>query len=327
MTRREALASLAAVGLAGTVGRRAGADDPKAPEEMTVAELVKSIGGAMAQTPIQVASLGSGLSLISGPGGNVAASVGPDGILLVDSFVPGRGGALLATVRADRPDAPIVLVNSHWHFDHTGGNVDLGQAGARIMAHDTVRTRLGADQFMSDLEMTIPKSPAKALPVVTISDQATLHHNGEEIHLQHVPPAHTDGDIFVHFRRANVLHTGDLFTHGAYPFIDSSSAGWITGMVRAVDLLLGVVDDRTTIIPGHGPVARRADLVAYRGMLAGVRDVVQPLVEAGKTLPEVIAARPTAPFDARFGQQFIKGRHFTELAYNGLKKYHSRGQS
>ena len=327
MNRRESLATLAGIGLLGVAGRSGRADDPKSPEEMTLPELIKTVGPMMATIPIQTKALAPGLALITGPGGNITALTGPDGTLMADSFVPGHGEALLAAVRKLKADGPITLVDTHWHFDHAGGNAALGAAGVKIVAHENVRTRLGSDQYMSDLGTAFPKEPAVALPVVTFADSATYHLNGEEVYLQHVPPAHTDGDVFLHYRHANVIQTGDLVFIGSYPNIDSSSEGWITGMIAAADRLLGIIDERTVVVPGHGPVGGRAEVQGFRSMLAGVRDRVQPMVEAGKSVAEVIAAKPTAPFDAQWGGGLFKGRHFAELAYNGLLKYHQQGKA
>ena len=322
MNRRAAIGSAAGVMAAAAWGQPGRASWQKPFEEMTLPELMKAALPSIGAVPVETRPLAANLDLITGPGGNVTLLHGPDGVLMVDSFVPGHGDALLAAARKRRAEGPITLVDTHWHFDHAGGNAALGAAGAKIVAHTTARQRLGSDQFMSDLGQAIPKSPAVALPVVTIEDAATYYLNGEEVRLQHVAPAHTDGDIFIHYRNANILQTGDLLTIGGYCNIDSSSQGWITGMVAACDLILGLVDARTVIVPGHGPVGNRDDLKAFRSMLAGVRDAIQPMVEAGKTVDEVIAAKPTAPFDAKFAGGLFKGRHFAELAYNGLRKYH-----
>ncbi len=316
MKRRDALKALAALTATSALGGIAsGAQAPG--DDIPLPELVKMFGPMMDKIPIEVTGLAKGLSLVSGPGGNITALVGPDGIVMVDSFVPSRGADLAPVVRK-LGAGPITLINTHWHFDHTGGNVALAAVGAKILAHETVRTRLGSDQYMADFQMKIPPSPPAALPVVTIGDSATLFLNGEEIHLQHVKPAHTDGDIFLHFRKANILQTGDLFTNGAYPNIDSSSGGWIGGMIAAADLILGIVDARTRIVPGHGPVGTKDDLKAARNMLVEVRDKIEPLVQSGKTVDEAVAARPLASLDAKWAKGAFKGSHFTRIVYSGL---------
>ena len=289
-------------------------------DDISLPELVSKIGPMMNSIPIEVKSLDGALSLITGPGGNITALTGPDGIVMVDSFVPDKGAELAPIVRK-LGEGPITLINTHWHFDHTGGNAALAGIGARIYAHETVRGRLGTEQYMADFELKIPPSPPAALPVIGLGESTTMFLNGEEIHLQHVAPAHTDGDVFIHYRKANVLQTGDLFSNGFYPNIDSASGGWIGGMVAAADVILKIVDARTKIVPGHGPMATRDDLKAARDMLAEARERIQPLVESGRTLEEAIAAKPLAPLDARWGRGLFKGSHFTRLVYSGLVKH------
>jgi cyclase len=317
MQRRDALKAMAGLAAGSAFGSVAKGSQQAPGDDVPLPELVHKLGPMMDTIPIQVSSLATGLSLITGPGGNITGLVGPNGIIMVDSFVPARGAELAPIVRK-LGDGPITLINTHWHFDHTGGNAALAGIGAKIIAHDTVRKRLGSEQFMADFQMKVPPSPAAALPLATFDDSFTIFGNGEEIHLSHVAPAHTDGDVFIHYRKANILQTGDLFTNGFYPNIDSSSGGWIGGMIAAADRILSIVDAKTKIVPGHGPMATKDDLKASRAMLAEVRDKVEPLVEAGKTVEEVVAARPLASLDARWGKGFFKGSHFTRIVYSGL---------
>jgi cyclase len=322
MQRRDALKAMAGLAATSVLGGLAKASQQPSGDDIPLPELVHKIGPMMDSIPIKVESLGTGLSLITGPGGNITALTGQDGIVIVDSFVPTKGAELAPIVRK-LGFGPITLINTHWHFDHTGGNVALAGVGAKIVAHETVRTRLGSEQYIADFELKVPPSPAAALPVVTIGNEATIYLHGEEIHLQHVAPAHTDGDVFVHYRKANVLQTGDLFSNGFFPNIDSSSGGWIGGMIAAADLILGIVDAKTKIVPGHGPMATLDDLKAARSMLAEARDKVAPLIEAGKTVDEAVAAKPLASLDARWGKGLFKGSHFTRLVYSGLAKHRS----
>ena len=321
MKRRDALAVMAGMTAATAWGRPGAGAWQKSPDEMSLPELMKGIMPMMASIPVVAKPLASGLSVITGPGGNITALDGPDGLFLVDSFVPGHEAALLSAAGYTRTGKPLTLINTHWHFDHAGGNAVLGAAGAKIMAHTNTRTRLAAPQFMSDFAMQIPASAPVALPVVTFDDQATIYANGETVHLTHVPPAHTDSDIYIHYQNANVLQTGDLFTNGAYCNIDSASKGWVGGMIAAADLILGVVNAQTVIVPGHGPVGTKADLQAFRSMLAQARDQIEPMVEAGKTVDQVIAARPLAKLDPRWANGIFKGSHFATLVYNGLVKH------
>jgi glyoxylase-like metal-dependent hydrolase (beta-lactamase superfamily II) len=192
----------------------------------------------------------------------------------------------------------------------------MGAAGALVVAHENVRKRMSTDQFIAFWESAVPASPPAALPVVTFTDVVTFHLDGEEIRCRHVPPAHTDGDAIVTLARANVVHLGDIFFNRLYPFIDVSSGGTLDGTIAVVDRVLGEVNEATKIIPGHGPLGDRAALQAYRDMLAGVRDAVGPLVAAGKTKAEVVAAKPTAPWDEVWGKGFLPPDKFAELLYD-----------
>lgn len=264
---------------------------------------------------VKAEKVADGVWMLTGAGGNIGVSAGPDGVFLVDDqYAPltDRIKAALATVS----DKPVRFVlNTHWHGDHVGGNENLGKAGAVIVAHENVRKRMSKEQFIQLFKVTVPASPAAALPLVTFAESLSFHLNGEDVDAIHVPPAHTDGDVVVFFRKANVLHAGDLVFNGIYPVVDLSSGGSVDGMIGAADRLLAMGDAATKIIPGHGPLATKADVKAFRDMLAASRDAVQPLVKAGKTLDEVKAARPTAGLDEKWGKGFIKPDVWTTVVY------------
>jgi glyoxylase-like metal-dependent hydrolase (beta-lactamase superfamily II) len=212
------------------------------------------------------------------------------------------------------------LINTHWHFDHAGGNEVFARAGATVIATAATRKRLATDQYTEVFRLTTPASPRIALPTLT-SDRFEIHVGTEVIDLAAVPPAHTDGDLVVHFRSLDVVHTGDLFSNGFYPYIDASSLGWIGGMVAAADRILKLAGPKTRIIPGHGPLATPGDLAAFRKMLVTVHDRLAPMLDAGKTTREAIVARPTGDLDAVWAKGLFTGGMFTRVVYEGLAKH------
>ncbi|MCA1563494.1 MAG: MBL fold metallo-hydrolase [Acidobacteria bacterium] len=278
-----------------------------------------------AQPDLSAAQIGTvkvtdGLWMLTGPGGNIGVSAGADAVFLIDDQYAPLTDKVKAAIAGITPSPVKFVLNTHWHFDHTGGNENLGKVGALLVAHDNVRSRMSVEQFIEALDMKVPASPPAALPVVTFSETVTFHLNGEEIHAFHVPPAHTDGDSVVHFRKANVVHMGDLFFNGSYPFIDLSSGGSIDGVIAAADRVLKMIDGNTKIMPGHGPLADRAALQAYRQMVASARERLSALVAAGRTEAEVIAAQPLKDYDQKWGAGFMKPDVFLKIVYADLKK-------
>ena len=246
--------------------------------------------------------------------------MGVDAAFLIDDQYAPLTPKVKAAVAALTSKPVRFVLNTHWHLDHTGGNKDLGESGTLIVAHENVRKRMTTEQFLEAFGMKVPPADPAALPVVTFNDTVTFHLNGEEIYAFHVPPAHTDGDCIVQFRKANVLHGGDTFFNGMYPFIDLSSGGSVDGMIAAADRMLALAGEGTKIIPGHGPLGTKADLKAYRDMLATSRDRVAALVKAGKTLEQVMAAKPLADLDAKWGQGFLKADPFVSILYKDLSR-------
>jgi glyoxylase-like metal-dependent hydrolase (beta-lactamase superfamily II) len=246
--------------------------------------------------------------------------VGPDGAFLIDDQFAPLTDKIKAAV-AKLTDKPVRFVlNTHWHGDHTGGNENFGNAGVTIIAQENVRKRMSTEQYIVSLDRRVPPSPEKALPIETFADSVTFYLNGEEIHAFHVAPAHTDGDVIVWFPKRNVVHMGDCLFNGGYPRIDVSTGGNIEGMIAANDRLLAMTDANTKYIPGHGKLATRADVQAFRDMLVKVRDRVKPMVAAGKGLPDVQAAKPTADLDAQWGTTMMKPESFVEMVYSSLAK-------
>jgi cyclase len=258
--------------------------------------------------------------MLTGSGGNIGVSYGQDGVVLIDdqyAALTPKIRAALAELSPSGVELRFVL-NTHWHGDHTGGNENLARAGAVIVAHDKVRERMSREQFSSALDRRTPASPEQALPVVTFGEDATFHLNGRTIRALHVAPAHTDGDSVVYFDGVEVVHTGDLYFNGFYPFIDVASGGDPDGMIAAVDALLEEVTDETRIIPGHGPLSNRAELRSYREMLVLVRDRVRAGIARGQSVEEVLASKPSAEFDAEWGGGFMPPDRFVRILYDGL---------
>jgi glyoxylase-like metal-dependent hydrolase (beta-lactamase superfamily II) len=212
------------------------------------------------------------------------------------------------------------VINTHWHFDHVGGNENFGKAGAVILAHGNVRKRMSTTQLVKMFNREVPPSPHIALPVVTFESDVTVHYNDEELYVFHVDNAHTDGDGLILFRKANVLHTGDTLFNGSYPFIDVDSGGSIDGMIASADKVLTMVNEQTKLIPGHGPLATPKDLKAFRDMLATLRDNVARLIREGKSLEDTITAAPTKDLDPVWGKGFLKPEQVVQMVYMDLKR-------
>ncbi len=259
--------------------------------------------------------LGEHMWHLRGAGGNMVLLSGRGGVLLVDSDYEQMGEKVLAKARELTGRAPTRVVNTHWHFDHVGGNAVLADAGAEIIAHADVRRCMAQDRLIELLDTEVPASPHAALPVLTFTDSLTLRLDDEEILLWHPAPAHTGGDAVVVFRDADVIHTGDLVFYIGYPFVDTSHGGDIDGMIAAVETIIGLCGDATRVVPGHGPITDRAGLQTYLGLLTGYRDAIAPLKARGMSLDEVKAAEATAELDAEYGAAIFSPALFTEMVY------------
>jgi cyclase len=268
---------------------------------------------------IQAQKLSDSVYMLMGAGGNMGVSVGEDVFLIDDQFAP-LTERIEAAIRKLTPRPIKFVLNTHFHFDHTGGNENLGKAGALIVAHENVRKRMSVEGFIEFLGMRLKAEPRQALPVVTFTRDVTFHLNGDEIHVVHVPNAHTDGDAIVHFRKSDVFHMGDTFFNRLYPFIDTSSGGSVDGVIAAADRVLQLAGEGTRIIPGHGALASRADLRAYREMLASVSARIREQLRAGRSLAQVIESRPSAQFDAVWGKGFLNPQRFVEMLYQNLQQ-------
>ncbi len=270
---------------------------------------------------IQTIPVAGNVYMLKGAGGNIGLAVGDDGVFLIDDQFAPLTDKIRAAIAALHEGPVRFVLNTHWHGDHTGGNENLGKAGTVIVAHDNVRVRMSTKQFNRLFGNETPPSPTAALPVVTFRDAVTFYQAGDEIHAFHVSPAHTDGDAIVHFRRANVLHLGDVFFNGMYPFIDVWSGGSVDGVIAACERVLAMIDDDTRLIPGHGDLGGKKELQVYHDMLVEVRRAVQREIDAGKDLEAIQAVHPTAKFDATWGKGFIQPDRFVEILHASLTQH------
>lgn len=270
--------------------------------------------------PVTTTDLGDGLYMLQGRGGNVGVLAGDDGVFVIDSQYADMAPGILSAINEIAGEKPRYLVNTHWHGDHTGGNEIIGETGATIIAHNGVRDRVTVDvtrDFFGQ-ETTTPAAPEAAWPVITFNDQMTLYLNGQTVRLIHAPDAHTDGDTFIYFEEANVLHTGDLMFNGMFPFVDITSGGSFSGFAAASQAMANTINDETRIIPGHGALASKADIAATLDMLDGVINAVQAEIDAGKDIDAVLEAAPLTPWVDDWATGFMTEPRFTRLVYADL---------
>jgi glyoxylase-like metal-dependent hydrolase (beta-lactamase superfamily II) len=281
--------------------------------------LVDMFRDEAAKAKIQVHRLRSNIAVLEGSGGNIAVLTGRDGKVFIDAGITGSRPRLLEAANGLSHDPVSYLINTHWHFDHTDGNQWLAEQGAAIIAHENTHKHLQSAHRVDDWNFLFPSAPLAAIPTQVFSSELALDLNSQAISLRYYKPAHTDSDISVYFVNADVLHCGDTFWNGIYPFIDYSTGGNINGMIDAATLNVSLVSDKTIVIPGHAsPVGNRQQLIAFRDMLTGIRDNVARLKQQGRSVDEAIAAKPTSAFDPVWGKGPIGPEFFTRLVYPGV---------
>lgn len=293
--------------------------------QMVVAVAVLTAGVLALLTPVQADNVkivptrvSPQIYMLAGDGGNIGLFIGADGTFVIDDQYAPLTEKIVAAIKAVGGDSPKFLINTHYHGDHTGGNENLGKGGVLIFSHDNVRERLSTGSFLEAFQMKRPALGREGLPVVTFAQGITFHLNGDTVRVTHAPHAHTDGDSFILFAAANVIHAGDLFFNGFYPFIDVHHGGTLKGMIQAVDMILALADDDTKIIPGHGPLADKAQLTGFRQMLGVAQQRLGKLKANGLTAQQAVAATPLADLEEAWGHGLFTGDRWIELIYPGV---------
>src|ERR1043165_9913325 len=267
---------------------------------------------------IKTTNLTEGIYMLEGSGGNIGVSVGEDGVIVIDDqYAPLTGKIQEAISKLSQKPIRFVI-NTHWHGDHVGGNENLANVGSVIIAHENVRKRMSTEQFIQLMNRKGEPSPAKALPVVTFTSDITLHFNGEDIHVMHVDPTHTDGDSIVIFPKSKVIHMGDCYMTISYPFADLSSGGNFDGFIATTEKVVGMADASFKIIPGHGPLSNRTELKSWHDMLVEIRAAVKKQADAGKKLDAIQKMGLTAKWDEKWGQKFIKPDQVVDFAFQAV---------
>jgi glyoxylase-like metal-dependent hydrolase (beta-lactamase superfamily II) len=256
--------------------------------------------------------------MLMGSGGNIGVLAGDDGVFLVDDQFAPLTKKIKGAIGKISDKEIRFLINTHWHFDHVGGNENIGETGSVIIAHENVRKRMSTDQFIEFFQKKVPASPKVALPIITFTQDLMFHLNGDDIHVFHVNNAHTDGDSIVYFRNSNVIHTGDIYFAGIYPFIDTSSHGSVNGVIDAAQHILSIIDDNTKVIPGHGSLSNKAELSAYVDMLISLRAKITKQISDGKTLEEIQKTKPAQKFDEKWGHGMLTSDKFVQILHTDL---------
>jgi cyclase len=271
---------------------------------------------------IKTVKLSGNVYMLLGKGGNIGVFTGDDGVFLVDDQFAPLTKKIKAAIGKISDKNIRFVINTHWHFDHVGGNENLGEMGSVIIAHENVRKRMSTDQFIEFFQKKVPASPKGALPIITFTKDLMFHLNGDDIHVFHVNNAHTDGDAIVYFQNSNVIHTGDIYFSGLYPFIDISAHGSVNGMIDAAQYVLSIINDDTKVIPGHGPLSNKKELSDYVNMLISIRAKISKQISDGKTLEEIQRTKPTQEFDEKWGHGLLAPDQFVQILYKDLSMNH-----
>jgi len=289
---------------------------------LIILAIYMSFSYAQEQAEVQVGAekIGNNLYMLwdSRGMGNSVVLTGDDGVLMIDTKVEDSVDKLLAKISELNAKPIRFAINTHWHFDHVGGNEKVAKTAATIIAHENVRKRMGMEHDMKMLNTKVPPSPEIARPLVTFKKEMTFHLNREDVKVFHLGPGHTDGDCVIYFQNANVIHMGDLYFEGLYPYIGIYSGGSVNGMIKVINQIFPMIDESTKVVPGHGPVSNKARLQQYVSMLTTIRDNVSRLMQKGNTMDEVIAAKPTRAFDEKWGKGFLAPDQFAKLVYMDL---------
>lgn len=322
-TRREMLQATAALAGGALAARLFPAGIARAaargiPQQAAGGDQVAAMRAQFGGMPIQSQPLTDSITMLSGPGGNVVVLNGADGKLMGDTFVQPAWPHLKDALDAIGKAPVKTAIDTHWHFDHSDNNASLRAAGATLIAHANTKKRMSETHTLAVLNLTFAPSPAAALPQQTFQQSHKITMNGETASLVHVPPAHTDSDIYIYFEKGNVLQTGDVFFNGIYPYIDTGTGGSVSGMIAGATKLLAVADNNTKIVPGHGALGNKGDLMKYRDMLTTVRGRLQKLKSAGKTVEEAVAAKPLNDLDPVWGKGLFNSDTFIQIAYPAL---------
>ncbi len=282
------------------------------------------VNGALAQEnfdtvkirPIRVAEH---IHMLKGSGGNIGVLTGKDGVLMIDDQFAPLSQKIKDAIKTLDPGEIRFLINTHVHGDHSGGNENFKRMGVTVIAHDRVRERMMKVHVDKASKETTPPRDKDAWPVITVTDKISFHLNDEDIDVLHFSSGHTDGDVIVYFKKANVFHTGDMFVRYGYPYIDASRGGGINVFIAYLDKLLPLMDENSKVIPGHGELATKADVKVFRDKLADIRDQVAAALKKGKKVEDIPAMSISDKYDAEWGKGFLKGKDYILFIAEDLK--------